>query len=48
MKFELAVLIEKTPGEVFAFFRDLYQLPFHEHPVVPVYEKTTPNRHSHS
>ena len=41
MKFKLAILIEKTPGEVFAFLRDLYQLPFREHPVVPVYEKTT-------
>ncbi len=42
MEFKLAILIEKTPSEVFAFQQDLYQLPFHEHPVVPVYEKATP------
>jgi len=42
MEFELAIFIERAPDEVFRFLRDLYQLPFHEHPVVPVYEKLTP------
>jgi hypothetical protein len=42
MEFELAVWIEKAPREVYEFLQDLYKLPFHEHPTVPVYEKLTP------
>lgn len=42
MKFNLSIEIERSPSDVFAFFRDIYKLPFHNHPIVPVYEKVTP------
>jgi hypothetical protein len=42
MEFEISAFIERAPGEVFVFLRDVYKLPRHDDPLVPVYDKVTP------
>ncbi|MEJ2596700.1 MAG: hypothetical protein P8Z00_00125 [Anaerolineales bacterium] len=42
MEFLLTASIAKPPADVFAFFRDIDQLPWETHPVVAAYEKSTP------
>lgn len=42
MEFRPRRQVARPPGEVFAFFRDIDQLPWHTHPVVAAYRKITP------
>lgn len=42
MEFQIKTLIDRTPAEVFAFFRDIDQLPWHTHAVVAAYQKISP------
>ena len=42
MEFEVEAVIDRSQEEVFAFFRDMHQLPSRKGSLVPVYDKITP------